>query len=206
MTRRRPLAAAALVLGLGACTTSSLVSQREAEVAAPVASSPADLARYGQEMAAAYLAIADRNTGVQDAVALSLIGIAAAGVLASVDGASAQTLTQIGVGGIAVGSGARYFDFAGTAKSLVTAAGQHLCISAVASSGAVDDAGTAAIVVRGYDRSRIALRQTLIHQTPSYTDLVSELNQARTAGIRSLAAVPDNRQRVQTAVDACLSA
>jgi hypothetical protein len=211
MPRLGTLPVAALLLGFAACSTSSLVSDGEARVRQSLvptaASSEGELAAYGQQMAAVYLGIADRNIAAQDLVSVSLIGIAAAGMLASVNGASSQSLTQIGVGGLAVGTGSRYFNFAGSTSALVTAASQHLCISTVAgSAGPAIDFESAAIIVRGYDRSRVTLRRALIREIPPYADLVAQLGSAQAAsGFQASGLFPDEQVRIQTAVTECLA-
>jgi hypothetical protein len=193
-----------LILGLAACSATARISESEAqarEILAVSGMGANELAEYGQRMAAEYLRIADSNVLTQDLVSVSLIGLAAAGVVAAVDGASAQTLTNIGVGGLALGSGARYFDLAGSTSALVTAASQHLCISAVAASAGETLPKGAAIVVQGYDRSRILLRQALVRTVPTYAELVAEFGTARNSSFRESSRNPVD---IQSNVDACL--
>ncbi len=161
---------------------------------------------FGQDLGTAYLALADRNTRTQDIVSAGLIGITAGGALAAVDGASSETLTAFAVAGLALNSGAQYFNLRSASASFINAADHSLCIAAAGRAiprEANGDPLSVSMLMDGYRTARLILRRSLLREMPDYRSLVSQFDLVRSTSGFETTSVAVDYDALRSNVQAC---
>ncbi|WP_420666320.1 hypothetical protein [Cribrihabitans neustonicus] len=122
-----------------------------------------------------YLLAADKVSAGIDAVAVATIVLAAGAATAVINGASDQSILRAGVAGVAGGQVVGHFNPVDARNALTRAANRQYCIVAEASPiSSANDPNVNAVLARGFNSIRIALRSDLNREPQSYSALLAQ--------------------------------